>query len=79
METFWDFKFSEYVEYLARVSCEYLTSNVLPCLTSNDSRTLNFMRSLLGWGNPMDILYVDSPALYMLYSTHHEQCATGPI
>ena len=36
MEPFCDLKFSEYVEYLARVSSEYLTSSVLPSLTSSD-------------------------------------------
>ena len=35
MEPFCDSKFSEYVEYLARVSSEYLTSSVLPSLTSS--------------------------------------------
>ena len=39
MEPFWDLKFSEYVEYLARVSSEYLTSSVSPSLTSSDGRT----------------------------------------
>ena len=37
MEPFWDLKFSEI--YLARVSSEYLTSSVLPSLTSSDGRT----------------------------------------
>ena len=36
MEPFCDSKFSEYVEYLARVSSENLTSSVLPSLTSSD-------------------------------------------
>ena len=33
---FWDLKFSEYVEYLACVSSDYLTSSVLPSLTSSN-------------------------------------------
>ena len=39
MEPFRDLKFSEYVEYLTRVSSEYLTSSVLPSPTSSDGRT----------------------------------------
>ena len=39
MEPFCDSKFSEYVEYFAHVSSEYLTSSVLPSLTSSDGRT----------------------------------------
>ena len=39
MEPFRDLKFSEYVEYLTRVSSEYLTSSVLPSLTSSDGQT----------------------------------------
>ena len=39
MEPFCNLKFSEYVEYLVRVSSEYLTSSVLPSLTSSDGQT----------------------------------------
>ena len=38
-EPFWDLKFSENVEYLVRVSSEYLTSSVLPSLTSSNGQT----------------------------------------
>ena len=38
MEPFWDLKFSEICRvYLARVSSEYLTSSMLPSLTSSDA------------------------------------------
>ena len=60
MEPFWDFKFGEYVEYLMRVSREYLISSVLPSLTSSNSwisRVL--LADVILW------MYIDSPALYI--------------
>ena len=60
MEPFCDSKFSEYVEYLARVSSEYLTSSVLPSLTSSDSQTSHvLLADVIPW------IYIDSPALYI--------------
>ena len=43
-----------------RVSSEYLTSSVLPSLTSSDGRT---SRVLLG--DVISWIYIDSPALYI--------------
>ena len=75
MEPFWDLKFGEYVEYLMRVSSKYLTSSVLPSLmSSNDAELHVFSRLTLSCAY---ILYIDSPVLY-IYSTRHEQRATGP-
>ena len=60
MEPFWDLKFGEYVEYLMRVSSEYLTSSMLPSLTSSDGRTLRvLLADVIPW------IYIDSPALYI--------------
>ena len=64
LEPFWDLKISKYVEYLTRVSSKYLTSSVLPSLTSSDSRTSHILLAdVIPW------IYIDSPAL--IYSTHH--------
>ena len=61
LEPFWDSKFNEYVEYLARVSSECLTSSVLPSLTSSDGRTSRILLAdVILW-----IYYIDSPALYI--------------
>ena len=63
MEPFCDSKFSEYVEYLAHVFSEYLTSSVLPSLTSSDGRTSHvLLADIMPW------IYIDNPALYI--STH---------
>ena len=63
MEPFCDSKFSEYVEYLARVFSEYLTSSVLPSLTSSDGRTSHvLLADVMPW------IYINNPALYI--STH---------
>ena len=63
MEPFWDLKFSEYVEYLSRVSSEYLTISLLPSLTSNNSWTSRvLLTDIIPW------IYIDSPALYIARS-----------
>ena len=60
MEPFQDLKFSENVEYIVRVSSEYLTSSVLPSLTSSDGRTSRVLQAdVILW------IYIDSPALYI--------------
>ena len=64
MEPFCDSKYSEYVEYLVRVSSEYLTSSVLPSLTSSDGRTLHvLLADVIPW------IYIDSPALYIAHTS----------
>ncbi len=60
MEPFWDLKFGEYVEYLTCVSNEYLTSSVLPSLTSSDGWTSHvLLADVIPW------IYIDSPKLYI--------------
>ena len=60
LEPFCDSKFSEYVEYLACVSNEYLTSSLLPSLTSSDGRTSRvLLADVIPW------IYIDSPAQYI--------------
>ena len=61
MEPFCDSKFSEYVEYLARVSSEYLTSSVLPSLNGRTSHIL--LADVIPW------IYIDSPALYIAHTS----------
>ena len=61
LEPFCDLKFSEYVEYLARVSIEYLTSSVLPSMMSSDGRTSDVLfADVIPW----IYIYIVSPALY---------------
>ena len=62
MEPFWDLKFGEYVEYLACVSSEYLTSSVLPSLMSSDGQT---SRILLADVHVIPWICIDSPALHI--------------
>ena len=64
MEPFWDLKFGEYVEYIMRVSSEYLTSSVLPSLTSGDGWTSHILLAdVIPW------IYIDSPMLYIARTT----------
>ena len=53
-------KFGEYVEYLTRVSSEYLTGSVLPSLTSSDGGA---ELHAMGHG-----IYIDSFALYIAHT-----------
>ena len=69
MEPFWDLKFGESVEYLTRVSSEYLTSSALPSLMSSDGQTsCVLLADIIPW------IYIDSPALYIAHKH-----ATGPV
>ena len=74
MEPFWDLKFGEYVEYLTRVSSEYLTSSVLPSLTSSNGWTsCVLLADVIPW------IYVDSPALYIARTMSMSSMPTRPI
>jgi hypothetical protein len=52
--------FGEYIEYLTRVSSEYLISSVLPSLTSSNGRTSRVLLS-----DVIPRIYIASPALYI--------------
>ena len=67
MEPFCDSKFSEYVEYLVRVSSKYLISSVLPSLTSSGGQTSHvLLADVIPW------IYnnIDSPALYIAHTSY---------
>ena len=67
VEPFWDLKIGKYVEteYETPVSSEYIISCVLLSLTSSDGRSSRvLLADVIRW-------------IYNIYSTHHEQCATG--